>query len=218
MASPAKSVPRGTGIVGTLSGLVGAHKNPAKHALMGLLTVIVSQELEELPERVGEADAAIEMLLGPESPVNARNPYYADCLMTFKRVANDMLLNARGQLSSEDAETGREMFELTRASCSEAARALPRAMAQKADVVKLEELRLDATVRALAFYKHASKAWRNERTAVKNEAVKAAARRGASNLQARLNALKGQGHGGSRSRKTRRGSTRRASRTRKSNW
>lgn len=224
MASPAKSVPRGTGIVGTLSGLAGAHKNPAKHALLELLTVIVSEELEELPERVDAADAALEMLMGPESPVNARNPYYMQCLMTFNRVAKDMLLHARGQLSSEDADIGREMFELTRVSCSTEARALPKAMAQKEDVIKLEELRIEATVRALSFYKHTSKPYRNARTAERAAAVQAAARTQASNLQARLNALKGKG-GGRRSsrrsrsnRKTRRGGVRRASRTRRSSW
>lgn len=221
MASPAKSAPRASGVVGTLSGLFGAHKNPAKHAVMELLTTLASEELAELPERVAAAEGALEML-SEGGPVNARNPYYMTLLSTFIRVANDRLLHANGQLSSEDAETGREMFELVRKTCADEWRALPREMSDKPDVVKIEELRTEATVKALLFYKHASKAWRNTITEAKKAAAETAAKAGVSNMLARLAALKAQGHGGSRRRrggKTRRGKkTRRGGGTRRSSW
>jgi hypothetical protein len=189
-------------VVGTLSGLFGAHKNPAKHAVIELLSVLASEELEELPERVAGAEAAVEMLGGEGAPVNTRNNYYNAILLTYLEVAKDRLRATRGALSSQAAAIGAELFELNRRLVTSESNKLPSEMLAKEDVKKIEALRMEAAVSSLRFYKSEAREYLRQMNDAKRAAVAESSRKESAELQAKLNALraKGAGAGGRRSR------------------
>lgn len=194
---------------------MGAHKNPAKHVIMRLLEVLDSEELEELPEVVHQAEEALDMLSANNAPVNARNPFYSVVLSTFLDVGRDRLAQTKGRLTGQGAVVREQLFDYTSRVCTRALAALPAAMSKKPDVAKIAELLFSVIVKTKLFYRGA--AGPTKRAMSEAEAAEARAKSNAmvKNLQVRFNALKAAGGGATRRRSN---STRRRAATRRARY
>jgi len=172
-----------------MGSLMGQHKNPGKHAVMDLLRVLTTDELEDLPKVYSTGREAEAFLTSEAAPVDARNNFYLSVLAVYLGVAEDRLKHARGRLSSEDAAVKETVFNEVRQLPLRAFGALSREMSEKKDMQQIYAMLFETTVSSVSFYKHEAKAFKQAKVAAAEAAAKAKSNAISANLRARLNRL-----------------------------
>jgi hypothetical protein len=193
---------------------MGQHKNPGKHAVMDLLRVLTTDELEDLPKVYSTGREAEAFLSSEAAPVDARNNFYLSVLAVYLGVAEDKLKHVRGRFSSEDAAVKETVFNAVRQLPLRAFGALSREMSEKKDMQQIYAMLFEATVSTVSFYKHEAKAFKLEKVAAREAAAKAKSNAISAELQAKLNRLMNRAPraGGKRSSTRRRSAARRTRR------
>lgn len=208
---PASTMKARSGLMGSL---MGQHKNPGKHAVIDLLRVLTTDELDELPKAYSTGREAEAFLASDGAPVDARNNFYLSVLAVYLGVAEDKLKHTRGRLSSEEAAVKETVFNGVRQLPLRAFGALSREMSEKKDMKQIYATLFETTVSTVTFYKHEAKAFKQAKVAEAEAAAKARSNAIVANIQARLNRLMNRAPrvGGVRGR-SRRSATRRTHRS-----
>jgi hypothetical protein len=168
---------------------MGQHKNPGKHAVIDMLRVLTTDELEELPKVYSTGREAEAFLASDAAPVDARNNFYLTVLAVFLDVVEDKLKHARGRFSSEDAYVKEIAFNGVRQMPLRAFAALSREMSEKKEMQQIYAMLFDTTVSTVSFYKHEAKAFKQAKAAAAQAAAKAKSNAMVADLQVRLNRL-----------------------------
>ena len=185
-ARPASTMKARSSLMGSL---MGQHKNPGKHAVIDLLRVLTTDELEELPKAYSTGREAEAFLSSEAAPVDARNNFYLSVLAVYLGVAEDKLKHARGRFSSEEAAVKETVFNGVRQLPLRAFTALSREMSEKKDMKQIYSTLFETTVSTVTFYKHQAKAFKQAKVAAAEAAAKARSNAMVANIQARLNRL-----------------------------
>jgi hypothetical protein len=168
---------------------MGQHKNPGKHAVIDLLRVLTTDELEDLPKVYSTGREAEAFLTSEAAPVDARNNFYLSVLAVYLGVAEDRLKHARGRFSSEDASVKETVFNEVRQLPLRAFGALSREMSEKKEMQQIYAMLFETTVSSVRFYKHEAKAFKQAKAAAAEAAAKAKSNAITAELKARLNRL-----------------------------